>query len=222
MDFNLQKINAYVANKKTILVGENHGVLENPQFVRSLLEAFSGIVKVKFVGFEYPSFVYEDFLKAVSANTYESIEKLEVTQILIKDGRFSRYHFDLLVFLYEKKVPFVFFDSGRGTWDDRDKAMYENITKSTNMESEGDVVIIVAGNIHTKLKELNPNNENYKPLGTYFRIEDTLLIELIYHSGEFFNFNKRSFGLSPMPDDVFEVINDHEVHYHLENVQSTK
>jgi erythromycin esterase-like protein len=222
MDFNLKQINTCLASKKTILIGENHGVSENPQFVRALLEALGNMARIKFVGFEYPSFVYEDFLKAVSANTYESIENLEVTQMLIKDGRFSRYHFDLLLFLYEKKVPFVFFDSGRGTWDDRDKAMYENITKSTNMEGEGEVVIIVAGNIHTKLKELNLNNENYKPLGTYFRIEDILLIELIYHSGEFFNFSKRVFTPSQMPEEAFEVISDHEIHYHLENVQSTK
>ncbi len=222
MKFDTKTLSSLISDQKIVLIGENHGVIENPQFVQSFVSELINTKKIKFVGFEYPKFIYEDFLNAAADNKFERIENLEVTKMLEKDGRFSKEHFKLLVYLHERSIPFTFFDSGRGTWDDRDLSMYENITEKMQGNGDSEIAVVIAGNIHTTLRELVLNNKTYKPLGTYFDPKKILLIELKYHSGAFFNFERRTFENTPMPKFQVEKINENTIFFHLKNVRATK
>ncbi len=204
-----------ISTVDTILIGENHGVVENVSFVKDFVDELINTHKIKFVGFEYPIFVLDEFKSAVATKNFDEIRNNEVAQMLTKDGRFSKFHFELLVHLQEIGTPFIFFDSGRGTWDDRDSEMYENITKEAEKYREGGIKVIVAGNIHTTLELLNLDNKSYKPLGTYFDPRRTLLIKLEYHDGDFFNFSRKPFTKNKSSNRDFEKTKENEYLYHI-------
>jgi hypothetical protein len=203
-----------ISSVTTVLIGENHGVIENTTFVKEFVDELHTTHKIKFVGFEYPIFALEEFRSAVKEGDFQKIKEHDVSQMLMRDGRFSKFHFELLKHLDKVGIPFIFFDSGRGTWDDRDLSMYENI-QHESPKYDGQVKLIVAGNIHTMLQVLNLNNKPYKPLGTYFDPKEVLLLKLKYHSGEFFNFSRRQFEQINNDKSGFEELTHNEYLYHI-------
>lgn len=216
----INNISPLLIDKKFILIGENHGVTENATFLELFVTNIQLIKKVTYVGFEYPSFCFSDFFKAVTTDNFELIRNLPVTQLLINDGRFSLAHFNLLKYLYLQNIQFTFYDSGVGSWDNRDSVMYENIRK-IRIDNDS-VVIIVAGNIHTSLHLLTIDKKDYKPLGSYFKKEELILINLRYHSGEFYNFGRKSFENTKMPENQTALVNNNQVLYHFKKATPTK
>lgn len=206
--------------KKYILIGENHGVNENTTFIEHFVKEISENTKIDYIAFEYPAFCIDNYISAVANDSYKEIEELPVTKMLLNDGRFSKNHFELLKYLFSKRIKFIFFDSGLGSWDERDKSMFDNLRKIKHTDKS--VVVIVAGNIHTNLSQLIIDNKQYNPLGTYFNKNEVLLIKLQYHSGEFFNFERRSFKTTLMPDRSISIVDKNQIIYHLDKATPTK
>ncbi|CAN5277455.1 hypothetical protein BH10PAT1_BH10PAT1_7090 [soil metagenome] len=219
MKINFKKILPYIKNKQIILVGENHGVAENPLIVKFLLDTIKDKEKISFVGFEYPPSASEEFINIIKENNFDLLNNNSKAKMLTKDGRFSIYHFNFLVYLYKNNIPFVFFDSENESWDKRDMEMYKNISKSIKNKKEK--VIIVAGNIHTTLTKLTLNNKEYIPLGTYFNLKNSFLINIKYHSGEYYNFGNKKFDKTSMPRENLIIKNENEAEIHLECANTT-
>lgn len=179
-------------SRQVILIGENHGVQENALFVRNLLEELLAEGEnILFVGLEYPTQISQELHSFVEENNYEGFLQTYWGKMLLDDGRFSSAHFKLLRFLYECKMEVLFFDDSQAIWDERDKKMAQTIL--TKLENKAGKVILVAGNIHTKLEPFPLEGKSYKPLGAYLDSEKLFQITLKYHAGEYFNFARRLF-----------------------------
>lgn len=218
---NLNPLLPYFENKKIILIGENHGVVENTTFVSSLTSLLSEKnIDLDFVGFEYPVTQYDTFMKYLDNDDFEELTKTKWGEILSNDGRFSKAHFDLLKKFRNENMKIVFFDTEDNEWDQRDKAMYENLKQ--RLQNTSNKVLLVTGNIHSKFNKINLNGKDYVPFASYLDKSDVCDIELKYHGGEFFNHSRREFESTDMPDRSIEQIDETTVNFHIAKATPTQ
>lgn len=177
-----------LAGTKLFLLGETHGVRENPDIIYTLFKKF---------GFRNLALEWEPSLKE-KTERFLNGETFDFDSVKDSpDGRIIAGHFALLKKLKEEGLleKFVCFDQGGGeSWDKRDENMARNIIENLTEA----LTLVVAGNLHTKTEpiifedeeaERHPMGERVKkeiPTAPSGRIE--------YLTGEFHNYGTRNFG----------------------------
>lgn len=201
----LEHILTLAKKHSVIAVGEMHGVRENPEIVREVVDELKKQYSI-IVGFEYPQVLLNRLDKP-----FEELKNTSPADFLVQDGRFSIYHYDLLKNLVNKGVSLFGFDLNTieqnkqtvNVLDWRDSVMARNINKILANKAEDQKVLLVTGDMHfqTKLQNIMyPDNTGilqpvkYVPMGEQINAISILALHLRYLSGEFYN--KK---LKPMP-----------------------
>lgn len=220
-----QFLSELLKTHSTIIIGEVHGVVENPL----VLEEIVGLVgPVKFIALELPV-SFNPIINNVKQNRDRILSSDEATQFLLEDGRLSNVHLDVYQRLNDLQIPLVCIDPVMGQWDQRDKGMAQNLTDFSHQYSDqSGVVICMVGNVHSKNekfllgykdKDNNVQRSPYTPFASY--IGKHLSIELKYSEGNFYNFKKQSFDKLPY-DDQLEIVSENLVNIYLKDVNSIK
>lgn len=178
----------HLKNAKTIIIGEIHGVKENIDFLHQLVKLI-GNDNLGFIAFEYP----KEIQKLINnlPQSKSSFAGNPIISMLIKDGRFSIYHLEFLIWLKKQKIKIICIDPSKKDWNKRDKGMYRLFSK--NVKSKNKKYIAVVGNLHAEKKAVEIEGKNCFPFGSYFK--NNLTILLTYGKGEFYNF-----GLKQLPE----------------------
>jgi hypothetical protein len=183
-----------------LLLGEVHGVRENPLVIRALLQAFG----LTALALEWP-----DALGSVIATYLAGEELADHPALWLGDGRITAGH---LAVLRERaaagQLELVLFDgvmSAGFTWSQRDEAMADRVlarakpvgTEAVNAEAghTGGGLLVVAGNAHTPTQPTSLG----VPLGACLArqrpgVEE---IRIRYGSGHFYNLRPRRFHPQP-------------------------
>jgi hypothetical protein len=172
---------------KLFLLGEIHSVKENPDIVYTLFKKF---------GFKNLAIEWEPPLK----NEVENFLKTgELDFNVIKDspdGRITAGHFALFKKLKDEGQleKLVCFDrEGASNWDQRDENMAEDILENLNE----DYTLVIAGNLHTKVKPIDfgDGEGEHHPMGENIRkeIPSAPSGKIKYLAGQFHNYGTRDF-----------------------------
>jgi hypothetical protein len=165
-----------------LLLGEVHGVLENPQIIFALMRRFG----IGGLALEWPASVSN----VVAAWRQGGPLPLD-DQLWWGDGRVTAGHFALLRDL--PTVPTRLFDldflPAGATWSDRDAAMAKAISQFPAVPNGW---LVVAGNAHTAMKLTDLGT----PMGYTLSSGRPQLqsIEIFYGSGTFYNAGRRRFS----------------------------
>jgi hypothetical protein len=167
-----------------LLLGEVHGVRQNPLLARALMRAFG----LRRLALEWP----EDLTPVIEA--FQATGTLEDHWLLwAGDGRVTAGH---LAVLAERgaagPVQVTLFDGTIGagsSWSDRDEAMAGRILAAA---APGTRTLVVAGNAHTP----SIPTELGVPMGAWLAqkrpgVRD---IRINYHSGRYYNMQPRQFA----------------------------
>jgi hypothetical protein len=167
-----------------LLLGEVHGVRENPLLARALMRAFG----LRQLALEWP----EDLTPVIEA--FQATGTLQDHGLLwAGDGRVTAGH---LAVLAERgtagPVPVTLFDATIGagsSWSDRDEAMAGRILAAA---APGTRTLVVAGNAHTPTVA----TELGVPMGAWLAqkrpgVQD---IRINYRSGRYYNMQPRQFA----------------------------
>lgn len=198
----LSQIQSEISNKNLIVVGEMHGVEENVYIAKQLIEAINKSRKVGFIGFEYPKTLQPLVNKLPESQT--ELLNHQLTKVILEDGRFSEKHLEFLIQLIQKQIDIVCFDDETKEWDQRDKAMFKVISSKLNSQKPNKVSLILTGNLHSKNKQVTINNQIYKPLGSYLSQEKTLFVDIVYKSGQYYNFGLHEFTQQTISENKFK------------------
>jgi hypothetical protein len=198
---------------ETVIIGENHGVIENVQVIRDVLSLSDQFKKTSCIAFEYPRELLPLFEKALRENNYESlVTNKEVIQLLF-DGRFSQDHFNFLFEIYNKKVKLLFIDCLDKTWDYRDRAMFDLISSAKPFLPKDTLMLVVVGSLHAEIETAIVKGRPYIPLGSYFD-KSMLVVHVKYLEGSFWNRELQTFQTQNKeisPTTQFEELSDRSV-----------
>lgn len=181
-------LEAELADTKLFLLGETHGVKENPDIIYTLFKKF---------GFRNLALEWEPSLKG-KAERFLNGEVLDFDSVKDSpDGRITAGHFALLKKLKEEGLleKFICFDHGGGaSWDKRDENMARNIIENLTDAP----TLVVAGNLHTKTEPITFEDEEgeHHPMGEQVKkeISNVASGRIEYLTGEFHNYGTRNFG----------------------------
>jgi len=182
--------------KQFILLGEMHGVRENTEILKMLIEWATQLEEPLILGLEWPEQLTEEinnYLLGASSLSWSSWEFIKH-----KDGRISQEHIAFLGWLKDfnsrldlaRKVTIQCFDVEAEGWNDRDKSMADVLLKRKNNKVR---TIAIMGNFHARKEKFFLDEEEYIPLGSYLPATDTVAIKLDYLSGAFFNKSQKEF-----------------------------
>ena len=154
---------------RLFLLGETHGVLENPDIIDTLFHRF-----------EFSALALEWDPGTELRAPFRSL-----------DGRVTIGHFELLQRLRRERrlARLILFNApGNGTWSGRDRAMAERLLAA---RQGGARTLVVAGNLHTPTR---PHAHGH-PMGARVAeaVPGTATGRIRYLGGEFFNFEVRRF-----------------------------
>lgn len=178
-----------LAGTKLFLLGETHGVRENPDIIYTLFKKF---------GFRNLALEWDPSLKE-KAERFLNGEALDFDSVKDSpDGRITAGHFALLKKLKEEGLleKFVCFDDqgGGASWDKRDENMARNIIENLTETP----TLVVAGNLHTKTEPITFEDEEgeHHPMGEQVKrgIPSVPSGRVEYLTGEFHNYGTRNFG----------------------------
>lgn len=177
-----------LSDTKIFLLGETHGVRENPDIIYTLFKKF---------GFRNLALEWEPSLKE-KAERFLNGEILDFNSVKDSpDGRITAGHFALLKKLKEEGLleKFVCFDQGGvASWNKRDENMARNIIENLTDAP----TLVVAGKLHTKTDPITFEDEEgeHHPMGEEVKrnIPNVPSGRIKYLAGEFHNFGTRSFG----------------------------
>jgi hypothetical protein len=175
-----ERLRSSLSRRAVVLVGETHGVRENPLVLYTLMRRFD----VRCLGLEWsPSLgpVIEDFLRggqlayehiADSADGRITAGHFAVIRALSSEGRLDR------LVLFSPLLPY-------STWSDRDRDMARHLLAGVAT----DPAIAAAGNLHTSFKE----HAHGLPMGVLIANErpSSMEINLEYLQGSYFNFGPK-------------------------------
>ncbi len=185
----LATLDSELEKSKLFLLGEIHGVRENPQIIYTLFKKF---------GFRNLALEWDSSLKEVAEGFLKS-GTLDFNALKNSpDGRITAGHFALLKKLREEGLldELVCFDQGGGGgWDERDALMAKNIlTRPLHTKT-----LVVAGNLHTQTQPVFIENEEHHPLGENLKkqIPNILSGKIQYSRGEYHNFGRRKITENP-------------------------
>lgn len=162
-------LRAALAQSRLMLLGEVHGVEENPAIIYTLFRRFEFAA----LALEWPS----------------SIDLR--SPILTEDGRITPRHFELLDQLGREGLleHLTLFDSvSDGTWNGRDLAMARALLAGRRQDL---TTLVVAGNLHTKTR---PSQYGH-PMGEHVAAEVPAVPTggVRYLGGHYYNFGVKSF-----------------------------
>ncbi len=175
-----ERLRAAVSHGAVVLIGETHGVRENPLVLYTLMRRFD----VRCLGLEWsPALgsVVDDFLRR-GRLTYEPIADsadgritaghFAVLRALSSDGRLDR------LVLFSPLLPYA-------NWSDRDRDMARHLLEGVRTEP----AIAAAGNLHTSFKE----HSHGLPMGVHIANArpSSVEIHIEYLRGAYFNFGPK-------------------------------
>jgi hypothetical protein len=177
-----ERMSSAIQHGGILLVGEVHGVLENPRVLYTLMHRFT----VTSLGLEWPASmqpIVDQFLEAQHLD-YSAIANSA-------DGRITAGHFAVLRALSQEGLlsKLVLFDplSPYTSWSERDRGMARLLLEGLGPEA----ALAAAGNLHTQLRP----HENGVPMGMHVggARPHSFEIRLRYASGKYFNFAPKRF-----------------------------
>ena len=184
---------------KIITIGELHGARENPEIVKEVLNAISKHYPIC-IGFEYPQKLIDNIDKS-----YNKLISVSELNILVKDGRFSIYHHNLLKSLIRQGFNIFGFDLNTSQQKDqpihaldwRDSVMANNINVKLSSLLSKQKLTLVMGDMHfqTKTQDITHIDNQlirYKPTGMQICVKSILALHLRYHSGKIYNTKLKS------------------------------
>ena len=169
-----------------VLLGEIHGVEQNPLIVASIMRTFG----LRVLGLEWP------IALQAAVDSFLEGGRLATGQFAwSNDGRITAGHFAVMRSLRREHLleRVALFDPvGFHSWDDRDRRMAENLLAGLGPGP----ALVVAGNLHTSLRP----HQHGTPMGIHVAAArpSTLEIRLRYLSGEFLNVTRQLIR-SPAP-----------------------
>lgn len=168
-----------------LLLGEVHGVWQNPQVIGELLRALD----LTSVALEWPNHLTAE----VQAFLRDEGPLSDDRWLWGGDGRITAGHFAVLRELIRTgPLTLTLFDvlvSAGGTWSDRDAAMAGHLLSSAAADAP---TLVVAGNAHTPV---TPSSLGV-PLGAHLARHRPALgeVRIHYDSGHFYNSGRRRFS----------------------------
>ena len=195
------KLSKISQDKDYLLLGEMHGVKENALLVEELVDK---ITSIKTVGFEYPNEI-ESALNQASPFKKELLDYPPV-QTMLKDGRFSQTHMDVISRLVKKGIKIICFDPKISStdWNERDKGMAKIVMSYRKKLNKNTKILLICGNMHSRIDEFDLDsstekgkNYHYRPFGSY--LKNQINIKFNYLSGQFYNFGLKKFPTDPEP-----------------------
>jgi hypothetical protein len=174
-----------------VLMGEVHGVRQNPLLIRDLVH----LLDINVVALEWPV-----ELGATLAEYTRQGRLADHPLLWVGDGRVTAGHFAVLRALAEDRgVRVVLFDNAsyRSTlsWSEMDAAMSRRLLRET---APSDRTLVVAGNAHTPTQQ----SDFGIPLGAHLaaRRPGVSHIAVRYLAGSYFNFQERQFAVTAAAD----------------------
>lgn len=185
---------------KLFLLGEMHGVAENPNIIYRLFKKFG----FKRVALEWNGQKLQDIVNTFLATGYLDLEAIKDSG----DGRITAGHFALLKKLKEEGLleDIILFDANEEDWnhgaDYRDKVMADNVLADGVEEK----TLVIAGNWHAKVDPITSTGEEelHHPMGEHIKGKFPELSsgKIKYHSGQFFNNGTKDFWNDPDQDTI--------------------
>lgn len=181
-------LTAELADAKLFLLGETHGVQENPDIIYTLFRKFG----CRNLALEWGSAWKH------AAERFLDGEGLDFGLMQDSpDGRVTAGHFALLKKLKEEGLleRLVCFDPGSvAGWEKRDEGMARNIMEHMTAAP----TLVVAGNLHTKVEPIGVEGEEDErhPMGEHVKraIPGVPSGRIRCLTGEFHNYGTRNFG----------------------------
>jgi len=179
----VQLVDRALAEAGTLLLGECHGVAENPAIIRALVDRFG----IGTVALEWPAELW-----SVVDRWAQGGELIDDERLWLGDGRVTVEHLVTLRELIRDGVKVALFDHGdtpsSPSWSARDRALAEAALAATEA---CDGALVVAGNAHTPLSDTRHGT----PMGVWIaRARPGVAQVLInYCSGSVFNFGEQMF-----------------------------
>lgn len=206
-----EKIINLAQKLQLILIGEIHGVRENPEVVTEIVDSLRNKYKI-IVGFEYPQTLVDNQDK--------------VGEVFYKDGRYSKYHEKMLNTFRKNNIKMFGFDldekqqhlQATKPIDWRDTVMATNINNQLNKLQPDEKIVIVTGDLHYQTKEITlsvPNkedkkqNKRYQTMASLLNTNSLLAIHLCYLSGSYYNFKLKDIpAIRGEKDRSFRTLDD--------------
>lgn len=173
------------------LLGEMHGVAENPNIIYTLFKKFD----FKRLALEWDGQELQGLV-----NDFLTTGQLDPEAIKAKDGgdgRITAGHFALLQKLKQEGLleDIILFDANEESWNiiDRDKTMADNVL----LNQADERTLIIAGNLHARTEPFTFDGETelHHPMGEYIKnqVQDLPSGRIIYRSGQYFSRGVRDF-----------------------------
>jgi hypothetical protein len=195
-----------VLHTRGVMVGDMHGVVEAPAFVKALVCNLLRSNRPVVLGLEYPAgeqHFIDEFLQARSGDPERALLASPFWSRSRQDGRTSRAMLDLLgsvrqelasgararVVAFDAWVPPS--DAQNGTsqaFDARDQAMADFLRRELST-LPGEFPVIFTGNVHARKTQglpfvgAPPGSENAQPLGYRLKDQGFLHLNIAYRGG---------------------------------------
>jgi len=201
-EFAVNSLRQQLAETQAFILGEMHGVKENPDVIYTLFKKFG----FNNIALEWSSRELGEFIQEFLANDNLNFEDIKDS----RDGRITAGHFILLKKLKEEGLldKIILFDHDidpnirRDTSEnERDLAMSQNVL---NGLGEGNTLII-AGNWHTQVKPVTePDGTIKHPMGEHIKnsIPNIPFGNIMYQKGQYHNFGTRDFWTNPDIENI--------------------
>lgn len=204
---------------KLFLLGEMHGVAENPNIIYTLFKKFG----FKRLALEWDGQELQDLVDKFLATGHLDPEAIKDKDS--GDGRITAGHFALLRRLKEEGLleDIILFDANKEAWnhgdDYRDQVMADNVLADGVDEN----TLVIAGNLHSKVDPINSTGEEelHHPMGEHIKGKFPKLSSgaIDYRSGKFYNHGIRYFWENPDKDTIerpkFYLSEDGLYHYDI-------
>lgn len=177
----VQLVDRALAEGGTLLLGECHGVAENPAIIRALVDRFA----IGTVALEWPA-----ELSGVVDRWAHDGELIDDELLWLGDGRVTAEHLVALRELMRDGVKIALFDRGysasSSTWSARDHRLAEAALAATET---CDRALVVAGNAHTPLTDTRHGT----PMGVWIARArpGVQQVAINYGSGRLFNLGEQ-------------------------------
>jgi len=154
-----------IRKHKVIAVGEIHGTKEAPRIVVQLLQLLETHGKSVLLALEIPQEMQAPVNRFLKSGDVSFLRKSSFFTRPYQDGRSSRSMVHLLDRIRTLKgISVSCFDPANATGgQDRDEIMARNIAKAY-LAGSFDFLVILAGNIHTRISEGTPFDPTYRPM----------------------------------------------------------
>jgi hypothetical protein len=195
-DFDESAVNSLrqqLAETQAFILGEMHGVKENPDVIYTLFKKFG----FNNIALEWSSREFGEFIQEFLVNDNLNFEDIKDS----RDGRITAGHFALLKKLKDEDLlgKIILFDEntiGETSENERDLEMSQNLLDGLG---EGNTLII-AGHWHTQVNPvLEPDGTTKHPMGEHIKnsIPNIPFGNIRYQKGQYHNFGTRDFLIKP-------------------------